>query len=120
MASVKDLKQSKFLKKEDIGTGALVTITRVHQENVAIEGAEHDMKWCLTFAEFEKPMVLNSTNGNLIEQITGIGDNIETGWIGKQIVVFNDPTVIWQGKAIGGIRVRARKDLSKPEEILPF
>ena len=124
MASIRDLKQSKFLKKEDVGKGALVTIRAVHQENVAVEGAEPEMKYCLSFNEFEKPMVLNSTNGQIIANITGIEDEIEKGWIGKQIVLFNDPNVSFGGKLIGGLRVRAPKFANAPAAVetdpLPF
>lgn len=120
MASVNDVKNSKFLKKEDVGAGVLVTIRQVHQENVAKEGAEPEMKWCLSFNEFEKPMVLNSTNAQIIAQITGIEDPIES-WAGKEIVLYNDPTVSFGGKLIGGIRVRARKNGAAPvKEDLPF
>ena len=70
MASINDIKSSKFLKKEDVGEGSLVTIRSLGQQNVAKEGAEEDMKWVLHFDEFEKPMVLNSTNAQLIAKIT--------------------------------------------------
>ena len=118
MASINDLKTSKFLKRDDVGAGKLVTISTVHQENVAKEGAEPEMKWCLTFAEFDKPMVLNSTNGQIIANITGASDNIETAWVGKQIVIFDDPNVSFGGKLVGGIRVRAPKN--QAAESLPF
>ena len=118
MASINDLKTSKFLKKEDVGDGSLVTIKTVHQENVAKEGADPEMKWCLTFEELDKPMVLNSTNGQIIAKITGAEDNIETAWVGKKIVLYNDPNVSFGGKLMGGIRVRAPKFPAK--ESLPF
>lgn len=115
MASINDLKTSKFLKKEDVGEGALVTICAVTQENIAKEGADPELKWTLHFDEFEKPMVLNSTNGQIIAKITGIENDIEVGWIGKQIVLYNDPNVSFAGKLMGGIRVRAvRKQGVKP------
>ena len=126
MASIHDLKTSKFLKKEDVGVGVLATIKNVHQENVAQEGAEPEMKWCVTFAELEKPMVLNSTNGQIIAKITGAEDNIETAWVGKKIVLFHDPNVSFGGKLIGGIRVRAPKNQApivptpSPDSDLPF
>jgi hypothetical protein len=118
MASVSDLKSSKFLKKEDVGAGALVTIRKVTQENVAKEGAPEEPKWCLHFDEFDKPLVLNSTNGQIIGKITGIEDNIETGWIGHKIVLYDDPNVSYAGKITGGIRVRAPK--TQTEKPLPF
>ncbi len=121
MASIKDLKSSKFLKKEDVGEGVLVTISAVHQLNVAKEGADPDMKWCLSFHEYEKPMVLNSTNGQIIAAFTGIDDNIESAWVGKQIVLYNDPNVSYAGKLIGGIRVRQpRNQAVQPKSELPF
>jgi hypothetical protein len=115
MASINDLKSSKFLKKEDVGQGALVTIRAISQENVAKEGAEPELRWTLHFEEFEKPMVLNSTNGQIIGNITGIENDIEIGWVGKQVVIFHDPNVSFGGKLIGGIRVRAvRRAQPKP------
>src|ERR1041384_5157269 len=92
MASINDLKTSKFLKKEDVGDGSLVTIKTVHQENVAKEGADPEMKWCLTFEELDKPMVLNSTNGQIIAKITGAEDNIETAWVGSRSYSITIPT----------------------------
>jgi hypothetical protein len=118
MASLNDLKSSKFLKKEDVGEGILVTISNLTQENVALDGAPPDMKFTLHFHEVEKPLVLNSTNGQIIGQITGISEDIETGWIGKQIVLYTDPNITFQGKLVGGIRVRAPKTPAK--DILPF
>jgi len=44
--NISELKESRFLKKEDCGTGILVTISKVTQENVAKEGAPEDLKYC--------------------------------------------------------------------------
>lgn len=118
MASINDLKSSKFLKKEDVGEGVLVTIRGLTKENVAKEGAEPEYKWTLHFEEFEKPLVLNSTNGQIIAQITGFEDEIETKWVGHKIVLYEDPNVSFGGKLIGGIRVRAPKAQTAKE--LPF
>lgn len=117
MSSARDIRSSKFLKKEDVGSGVLVTIKSVDKQNVAMDGAEEDVKFCLHFRELDKPMVLNSTNAQLIVSITGIEDDIEANWPGKEIVLYNDPNVSYQGRLIGGIRVRAKVD---PKEILPF
>ena len=99
------LKQSKFLTRNDVGSGVLVTIRDVFQDNVAKEGAPEEMKWCLSFVEIEKPMVLNSTNGQLIAQITK-SEETDTR-PGHKIVLYDDPTVSFGGKLVGGIRVRA-------------
>ena len=35
-------------------------------------------------------------------------------WIGKQMRLFCDPTVVYAGQAVGGIRVSALSDINKP------
>lgn len=103
--NIAELKESKFLKKEDAGRGILVTIEKVTQENVAKEGAPQEMKWCVWFSECEKPMVLNSTNGQIIASITGSDDT--DNWAGHKVVLYHDPNITFGGKLVGGIRVRA-------------
>jgi hypothetical protein len=109
---VSELKESKFLRKEDCGPGILVTVESVHQENVAKEGAPEEMKWVMKFTEYEKPLVLNSTNGQIIAQITGSDDS--DGWTGAKLVLYHDPNVSFGGKLIGGIRVRAPRKQAVP------
>jgi len=106
--NIKELKNSKFLKQSDVGRGFLATIVDVTQENVAPEGVEEDMKWCIHFKELAKPLVCNSTNGQLIAKITGSEES--DGWIGKKVVLYSDPNVSFGGKLVGGIRVRAPKN----------
>lgn len=107
MPKTSEMRESKFMKKEDVGTGALVTIESVEPHNVAKEGAPPENKWCLVFAEADKPLVLNSTNIQLCERIFASDDTDD--WVGKKIVLYTDPNVSYQGKVIGGIRVRAPK-----------
>ena len=38
-------------------------------------------------------------------------------WIGKSMVLYNDPTVIWAGKPEGGIRISHLEGISKAEEV---
>lgn len=111
--NINSLKNSKFLKKEDCDPPVLVTISSVELQNVAQEGQEHDERYVVVFEELEKPMVLNSTNGQLIAMITGTdgdsSDDQSDRWIGKKIVLYNEPNVTYKGKLTGGIRVRAPK-----------
>ena len=107
MPKISEMRESKFLKKEDVGVGSLMTVESVEQHNVAKEGAEHEMKWCMSFVESDKPLVLNSTNIQVCAQVFGSEDTDD--WTGKKIVLYNDPNVSYQGKVIGGIRVRAPK-----------
>lgn len=102
------MKESKFLKKEDCGPGILVTIKDVRQENVAKEGAPEELKWCMHFAETEKPMVLNNTNAQIIAAVCGSEQTED--WVNSKIVLYNDPNITFQGKLVGGIRARAPKN----------
>jgi hypothetical protein len=113
MPKVHEMIESKFLKKEDAGTGVLGTISLVDQQNVAIQGAEPEMKWCMHFKELDKPMVLNSTNLQLAKAALGSDDTDD--WIGKQIVLYNDPNVSFAGKLTGGIRLRATRMKTPPK-----
>ena len=110
--NIRDLKQSRFLTQKDIERPVIVTITGCKEVNVAKEGAEPDDKWALLFREFEKPMVLNSTNGQIIAAITGSEES--DNWIGQKIVLYVDPNVCFGNKLVGGIRCRAPKGQAKP------
>jgi hypothetical protein len=107
MPKTSEMRESKFLKKEDVGAGVLMTVESCTQHNVAMQGAEPEMKWCLSFLEADKPLVLNSTNIQLCERVFGSDDTDD--WVGKKIVLYTDPNVSFAGKVIGGIRVRAPK-----------
>jgi len=104
---INQLKESKFLKKEDCGKGILLTIDRLEQMNVAMSDQPEELKHCLVFQEDVKPLVLNNTNAQLIAQITGSEETDD--WHGHQVVLYTDPTVVNRGKVVGGIRARAPK-----------
>lgn len=70
-------------------------------------GAAEELKWALHFSELEKPLILNQTNGALIQAITGSPESDD--WIGKKIVLYSDATIMFAGRVVGGIRVRAPK-----------
>jgi hypothetical protein len=105
MPSLNDLKQSKFLKQSDVPKPLIVTIYSYGEVNVAKEGAEEDMKWALNFKELSKPLILNSTNGQIIAEIAGTDDF--DGWLGTKVVLYTDPNVMYAGKRVGGLRIRA-------------
>lgn len=107
MPKIHEMLESKFLKKEDVGPGVLLAVEGCVQKNVAQQGADPEMKWCLTFADCDKPLVLNSTNIQLCKIIFESDDTDH--WIGKKIVLYTDPNVSYGGKIVGGIRVRKPK-----------
>ena len=116
MTRVSDMIESKFLKKEDAENGLLLTVQAVAQHNVAMDNQPEQMKWCMEFAENPKPLVMNVTNLNMMQAITGSDDSDD--WIGRQVVLFNDPTIQYQGKLVGGIRLRALRHQPAPVPVV--
>lgn len=108
MPDISELRESKFLKKEDVGSGALLTVTGCRQYNMAQEGEAEELKWCLEFKETDKPFRVNTTNGQLIAAF--IGTTRMEDWTGHQIVLYTEPTVMMHGKVVGGIRCRAPRN----------
>ena len=86
MPKIHEMKESKFLKKEDVGTGLLLTVNGVGQENVAKQGADPEMKWVLHFEESDKPLVLNQINIQIAAQVFGSEDTDD--WTGKRLYDF--------------------------------
>jgi hypothetical protein len=104
--NIRELKESRFLSKEDCTPPILVTIDGCKKENMALQGQPEELKATLTFREpGVKPMVLNSINGQLIAQ--ALGSDETDDWRGQKIVLYNDPSITFGGKLTGGIRARA-------------
>lgn len=104
MANVKDLGESKYVAKEDVGNGKLVTIVGWDKQDVSRDCDPTSIKYILKFEEC-KPLVLNKTNGKMIAKL--IGSDEFDDWIGKKIVLWNNPDIEFQGETTGGIRVRS-------------
>lgn len=110
MAKVRDLKQSKYLAKEDCGPqGLKLIIAGWEEQDVSMESEPSDVRYVLNFRGLDphgkpiKNLVLNLTNGERIQSVTG-SDDLDD-WVGHEIILFNDPDVMFAGKRVGGIRV---------------
>lgn len=117
MPDISQMAESRFLKKEDVGPGKLLTIESCDQQNVAKKDEAPEMKWCLHFVETEKPVVLNRINSELVAQITG--ERNSDDWGGHKVVLYSDPTIAFGGKLVGGIRIRAPKNKVAPAQVKP-
>lgn len=113
MVKRNEIKNSRFLSKEDVETPLLLTIVGCDQQNVAMESDPEEYKYVLHFQEHPKPLVLGVTNFALIEQITGEDDT--DSWNGARIVLYIDRTVMYRGKPVGGIRARAPESQTSPQ-----
>lgn len=109
MPKVSEMIQSKFLKKEDFDEDQVCTIKGVELEAMQ---QTNDTKWVLYFREHAKGMVLNTTTIRVLEQ--SFGDNSDD-WVGQKVMVYVDPNVSFQGRVVGGLRLRGpRKGAQKP------
>lgn len=118
MPRTSEMIESKYLKKEEVGEdGTIVTISDFERVNVAMDDQPPDFKWTMRFEEFDKPMVLNSTNIQLAENALG-SDNTDD-WIGKKVIVYNDPNITFGKKLVGGIRIRAHRKAAAPRQMAP-
>ena len=104
MPRVNDMIESKYLKQADVPDPVIVTVGKIGRVNIAKEGEKEQLKWAIRFEEFEKPMLLNSTNIKLLEKFLGSDDTDQ--WKGKEIVLFTDENVSFGGEIVGGLRFK--------------
>jgi len=143
--NIAETKESKFLTKTDAGAGKLMTIVAVERENpknkaigvradtlhyynMAMRDQQPEYKVCLHFAESDKPLAMNNSNLQMVAKICGSEKSED--WAGKQIVIYCDDSIAYQGKMVGGIRCRASRKPANPvpvkapavieEEDMPF
>ena len=105
--SFEQMIESKYIKKEDVTPDKLYTIAEFKRINIAQETEPPDYKWALQFEEEAKPLLLNSTNIQLLKLALNVSGPAEA--IGRKIVAFNDPSVSFGGKLTGGVRLRAAR-----------
>ena len=103
-----ELRESRYLTKEDVDPPLNVTIKKVIKENVGMEGEESREKFVMFFEGQKKGMVLNFTNGTILEEITKSDDS--EGWVGWKIQLYSEPNIFFGGKKTGGIRIRPTTD----------
>lgn len=106
--------ESKYLKQSDIDGDVIVTIQKIGQGNVAMDDQPEELKWMIKFKEFKKPMVLNSTNIQLLEKACGEETD---DWPGQEVILYVDPNVSFQGKVMGGLRIKSAKPVAAPKRV---
>lgn len=114
MAKISEMLPSSYLKQTDFDeAGFIVTVATISQKNVARDDEAPEMKWIVYFQEFEKGMVLNSTNIQALAKACGSDDTDD--WAGKQVVVYVDPNVGYGGKTTGGLRIKRYAQAQAPK-----
>jgi len=113
---IHEMMDSKYLKKEEVGEdGTVVTIEGFERVNVAPDDKPEELKWIMHTREFDKPLIINTTNLKLCERVLGSDDTDD--YIGKQIVLYNEPNITFGDKLVGGIRVKAHRKAAPPRQI---
>jgi hypothetical protein len=94
----------RFLSSSDIGDRKIRTkIQKVGKEELSKKDGTKRWRLVLSFESLDKPMVVNATIKDLLVATLG---RVPAKWIGASVGVFVDPTVMYAGKRVGGIRLR--------------
>ena len=105
MKTSRMLPPSKFISKHDIGDREYtLRIRGVQVEQVG--ASQTDTKWVLYFDGAAKGLPLNTGAIRTLE--AAFGDDSDF-WTGQQVILWVDPSVTFQGRTVGGVRIRALK-----------
>ncbi len=89
-----------YLKKEDVLKPQVVRVIDVFEDELPGESRK---KLIAKFAEFEKPMVLNSTN---IKRLVKMFGTTDTGQWRGEVTLYVDHDIEFGGRTVGGLRVK--------------
>jgi hypothetical protein len=100
-----DMVKSKFYSARDVkGVPPLVlTIADVTEELMGRGQGRNEAKCFLWFNETLKGLQLNKTRVAILEMAYGPDSTL---WVGKRVRLSFDPTVIFGGQAVGGVRLQ--------------
>ena len=93
---------SNFVSKDDLAQPTIATIQTVEKQKLKSEHGEEE-KPVMSFADFDKSLVLNNVNWQTCED--AYGDDSD-GWRGKRIELYVDPSIMFGNKRVGGVRLR--------------
>ena len=103
--------ESKYLSHEDLkGRDRLVVIESYQHEMIG-QGDEAKRKVVIYLQNAPKGWICNPTNGATIASLYG---SEMDDWIGREIVLYTDERIPFQGRLVKGIRVRAPKQRTAP------
>ena len=96
----------KYLKRESVtAEGEVHKVIKCVEEEINSSDGGSETKWILYLSDL-KPLIMNATN--IRRAVAAFGGDSETdNWHGRQIVVYDDDSVEFGGKVVGGVRLRA-------------
>jgi hypothetical protein len=95
-----------YLKRESVSAeGEIHTVIKCVEEEINSADGGSETKWILYLSDL-KPLIMNATNTR--RAIAAFSGDAETlNWVGKKLIVFDDESVEFGGKVVGGVRLRA-------------
>ena len=93
-----------YLKRESVSAeGEIHTVIKCVEEEInSADGSE--TKWILYLSDL-KPLIMNATN--IRRAVAAFGTAEVNDWGGQPLIVYDDDSVEYGGKVVGGVRLRA-------------
>lgn len=107
MPSIDALAPGRYLKKAQLEKPRLATIKTIRTENVAPENRQPSLKPVVYFHEFEEGVPAGAETRESLKVALGTQEVAEM--IGRKVVIYVNPEIMYGGKRVGGIRFRAPK-----------
>jgi hypothetical protein len=95
----------KYLKRESVSAeGEIHTVIKCAEEEINSADGGSESKWILYLSDL-KPLIMNATN--IRRAVAAFGTAEVNDWGGKPLIVYDDDSVEFGGKVVGGVRLRA-------------
>lgn len=114
MTTIDDLFPSPYLKASDIAHEPIVTISKIEREKMKNKEGKEEAKPVIYFREYEKGVILNRTNANVIESL--YGKDIDE-WVGCRVQLYSAIVEAF-GERKPAIRIKDQKPPADKKAIL--
>jgi hypothetical protein len=104
--NINSFRKSRWLKKEDVSAMTPAERQTVVMRIVDEEEVGDERKPVCYFKGIDKGWPINMTGFEVLAEITGSEET--TDYVGAAVELYVDPNVKYQGKRVGGIKLRAR------------
>lgn len=105
---------SQYLRASDVGEGDRYTIAHVSVESLKGDRGDERDRGVVWFEEDPRGLVLSVTLTVILRELFGVD---LSAWVGKRVTLYNDKSVRFGGKAVGGIRIKGSPDIARDVEI---
>jgi hypothetical protein len=108
MGSWMKFRSTKYLKKDEFKRPVIAVIKSIQEQNVAKDGEPPKPRLVCYFDELDKGLVLNTSICQSLNTLADLEEDSDDtdAWIGMTVEIFNDESISFRGKRIGGLRVR--------------